>query len=237
MSVRSAYPSERSYRGCLIEDILALPFGNWSRMPRMSAPDPILELLVTQARAGDKAALGRLLELYRNYLRIIARSLIRPPLQVQLDASDLVQETFLKAHREIAQFAGSSERELVAWLRQILVRTLANQAKHYGTLRRDQRRQESLDVLLDRSSLAIQQQLADAVASPSTHAIRREQSVLLADALAGLPADYREVFILRNLEQVPVDEIAVRMGRSPNAIRKLWGRAMVALKESLESQS
>jgi RNA polymerase sigma-70 factor (ECF subfamily) len=75
----------------------------------MTASDPILELLVAQARAGDKAALGRLLELYRNFLRLLARSLIRLPLVVQLDASDLVQETFLKAHREFAQFAGSGE--------------------------------------------------------------------------------------------------------------------------------
>ena len=200
----------------------------------MRSSDPILDLLVAQARAGDQAALGRLLELYRNYLRLLARSLIRPPLQVQLDASDLVQETFLKAHREFAQFAGSGEKELVAWLRQILVRTLANQAKHHHARRRDQRRHESLDVLLDRSSLAIQQQLADSIASPSAHAVRREQAVLLADALARLPADYREVFILRNLEQVAVDEIAARMGRSPNAVRKLWGRAMVALKQAME---
>jgi RNA polymerase sigma-70 factor (ECF subfamily) len=197
----------------------------------------VLGLLIVRARAGDQAALGRLLEFYRNYLRLLARSLIRPPLQVQLDASDLVQETFLKAHREFAQFAGSGERELVAWLRQILVRTLANQAKHHKTRRRDQRRQESLDVLLDRSSLAIQEQLADSIASPSSCAARREQAVLLADALARLPADYREVFILRNLEQIPVDEIAVRMDRSPNAIRKLWGRAMVALKQALEASS
>jgi len=197
----------------------------------------VVELLVAKARAGDQAALGRLLELYRNFLRLLARSMIRPPLQVQLDASDLVQETFLKAHREFAQFAGSGEGELVAWLRQILVRTLANQAKHYRARGRDQRRQESPDVLLDRSSLAIQQQLADSIASPSAHAVRREQAVLLADALARLPADYREVFILRNLKQVPVDEIAARMGRSPNAIRKLWGRAMVALKQALEIAS
>ena len=50
--------------------------------------------------------------------------------------------------------------------------------------------------------------------------------MLLADALAGLPDDYREVFILRNLEHMPVDAIAARMGRSPNAVRKLWGRAL-----------
>jgi RNA polymerase sigma-70 factor, ECF subfamily len=203
----------------------------------MSQSVAILELLLSQARAGDLPALGRLLELYRNYLRLLARSLIRPPLQVQLDASDLVQETFLKAHREFAQFAGSGERELVAWLRQILVRTLANQAKHHKTRGRDQRRQESLDVLLDRSSLAIQAQLADSIASPSSLAVRREQAVLLADALARLPADYREVFILRNLEHVAVDEIATRMGRSPNAVRKLWGRAMVALKQAMEEYS
>jgi RNA polymerase sigma-70 factor, ECF subfamily len=203
----------------------------------MTPPDPTLEPLLAQARTGDQAALGRLLELYRNYLRLMARSLIHRPLQVRLDASDLVQETFLKAHREFRQFLGSGERELVAWLRQILVRTLSNQAKHHLAQGRDQRRQESLDVLLDRSSLAIQEQLADSVASPSAHAVRREQAVLLADALARLPADYREVFILRNLEQVPVDEIAARMGRSPNAVRKLWSRAMVALKQALEAQS
>ena len=90
-------------------------------------------------------------------------------------------------------------------------------------------------MLLDRSSLAIQEQLADAIPSPSAHAVRREQAVLLADALARLPADYREVFILRNLEQIPVDEIAARMDRSANAVRKLWGRAMVAIKQALEA--
>ena len=203
----------------------------------MTPPDPTLDMLLVEARAGDQAALGRLFEFYRNYLRLLARSLIHRPLQVRMDASDVVQETFLKAHREFRQFVGSGERELVAWLRQILVRTLSNQVKHHLAQGRDQRRQESLDVLLDRSSVAIQEQLADSVASPSAHAAGREQAVLLADALSRLPADYREVFILRNLEQVPVDEIAARMDRSPNAVRKLWRRAMVALKQALEAQS
>jgi RNA polymerase sigma-70 factor (ECF subfamily) len=203
----------------------------------MISSDSIVDALVVRGRAGDQAALGMLLELYRNYLRLLARSLIRSPLQVRLDASDLVQETFLKAHHQFGQFAGSSEGELVAWLRQILVRSLANQAKHHRARGRDQRRQESLDALLDRTSLAIQAQLADSIASPSSHATRREQAVLLADALARLPADYREVFILRNLEQLGVDEISTRMGRSPNAVRKLWGRAMVALKHAMEAYS
>jgi RNA polymerase sigma-70 factor (ECF subfamily) len=195
------------------------------------------EVLVARARAGDEEARGRLLELYRNYLRFMARTLISQPLQARLDASDLVQETFLKAYREFAGFLGSSEPELVAWLRQILVRTLADQVKRHRAKGRDYRREEPLEAMLDRSSLAIQERLAAPLPSPSSHAIRREQAVLLADALEKLPPDYREVFVLRIIEHVPVEEIAARMGRSVNAVRKLWTRAMLALERELESPS
>jgi RNA polymerase sigma-70 factor, ECF subfamily len=193
--------------------------------------------LLNQARAGDETALGRLLDLYRNYLRLVARALIGQSLRVRLDASDLVQETFLKAHREFRQFLGTSEPELTAWLRQILVRTLANQARHHRRVGRDYQRQESLEVMLYRSSAAVQQALAAPVETPSAAAVRREQAVLLADALEKLPAHYREVFILRNLEHIPFDQIAARMGRSPGAARVLWKRAMDRLSQSLRDQS
>src|SRR5579883_54585 len=194
--------------------------------PGISDPDARPEDLLECARAGDPVARGRLLELYRNYLRLMARSLIGRPLRVLLDASDLVQETFLKAHREFHQFAGSTEPELVAWLRKILVNTLANQAKHHTAQGRDYRRQQSLEALLDRSSLAVQRALARPISSPSAQAVRREQAVLLADALEHLPAHYREVFILRNLEHLPFPTIAQRMGRSLDAVQVLWKRAM-----------
>ena len=99
---------------------------------------------------------GQLLELYRNYLRLVARSLIGGALRVKLDPSDLVQETFLKAHRDFGQFAGGTEPELVAWLRQILVRSLANQVKHHRRQAHDHQRQESLERLLEQSSLTLQ---------------------------------------------------------------------------------
>jgi RNA polymerase sigma-70 factor (ECF subfamily) len=203
----------------------------------MQVPDTIPERLLEWARAGDEAALGRLLELYRNYLRLVARALIGQALRVRLDASDLVQETFLKAAREFGQFLGSTEPELTTWLRQILVRTLANQAKHHRSQARDYQRQASLEAMLDRSSEAVQQALAVPSQSPSTHAVRREQAVLLADALEQLPAPYREVFLLRNLEHIPFDEIAARMGRSPGAARVLWKRAMDRLSQLLRETS
>jgi RNA polymerase sigma-70 factor (ECF subfamily) len=91
--------------------------------------------------------------------------------------------------------------------------------------------------MLDRSSAAVQAALATPTESPSTHAVRREQAVLLADAPEKLPAHYREVFILRNLEHIPFDQIAARMGRSPGATRVLWKRAMDRLSLLLREHS
>jgi RNA polymerase sigma-70 factor (ECF subfamily) len=164
----------------------------------------------------------------------MARSLINQPLRVRLDASDLVQETFLKAHREFPGFLGSTEPELVSWLRQILVRSLADQIKRHRASKRDYRREEPVEVLLDRSSLAIQEQLAAPVSSPSARSSRREQAVLLADALEKLPADYREVFLLRNLEHIPFETIGARLGRSSGAVRMIWTRAIRRITELLK---
>ncbi len=190
------------------------------------SPDDIPEVLLERTRAGDEVALGQLLEIYRNYLRLLARALIGQALRVRLDASDLVQETFLRAHRDFGQFAGTTEPELTAWLRKILVRTLANQAKHHRRQTRDYQRQESLEAMLDRSSVAIHRALTAPGQSSSADMVRREEAVRLADALEKLSPDYREVFILRNVEHIPFDEIAVRMSRSAGAARVLWKRAM-----------
>jgi RNA polymerase sigma-70 factor (ECF subfamily) len=110
-----------------------------------------------------------------------------------------------------------------------LVRTVADQVKRHRAQGRDDRREQPLEVILDQSSAAFHERLAAPVSSPSSHAIRREQAVLLADALETLPADYREVFVMRILEQVPIEAIETRMGRSVNAVRKLSTRAMLAL--------
>ena len=98
------------------------------------------------------------------------------------------------------------------------------------------RRQVSLEALLEQAGGAAQQALADSLPSPSSLAVRRERAVLLADALEKLPPDYREVFVLRNIEHIPFNEIAVRMGRSPGATRVLWTRAMQRLSELLRGE-
>ena len=73
--------------------------------------------------------------------------------------------------------------------------------------------------------------------SPSEQAARREQADLVAAALARLPGDYRRVIALRNLEHLPFDEVAERMGRSAGAVRMLWVRALERLNRELEDLS
>jgi RNA polymerase sigma-70 factor, ECF subfamily len=203
----------------------------------VSHGDDLLELLLGRARAGDAAALGRLLELYRNYLRLLAQRLLGVTLRPRLEPSDLVQETFLEANRDFKQFEGGGEAELMAWLRRILVRNLADRAKREKARRRDVRRQESLEALLERSADEAERALVLGLSTPSAQATRREQAVVLADALAALPADYAEVLVLRHLERRKFDEIAARMGRSAGAVRMLWVRALEKLKELLETLS
>jgi len=60
---------------------------------------------------------------------------------------------------------------------------------------------------------------------------------LLADALEKLPPDYREVFLMRNLEHIPFEQIAVRMGRSAGAVRMLWTRTIKKLSQLLEEEA
>jgi RNA polymerase sigma-70 factor (ECF subfamily) len=200
----------------------------------MVGTNPDIEQLIGQARAGDGAALGQLFALYRRYLGLLARVQIGRRLQGKADPSDLVQETFLKAHRNFAQFRGSHEGELVAWLRQILATTLANLVRHFlGRQRRDARLEQELAADLDQSSRILDRGLVAREGSPSDLAARREQAVRLADALEMLPANYREVLVLRHLDGLTFPEAARQMGRSLGSVEKLWIRALAQLRRAL----
>src|SRR5262249_26182976 len=177
---------------------------------------------------------GHLLERYRDYLTLLTRLQVSRRLQSKVDAADLVQETFLQAHEHFAGFRGSTEGELVSWLRHILATTLANLVRHYyGTQRRDVRLERDLAAELDKSSRTLDHALVARHSSPSQRAARQEQAVLLANALARLPADYREVIILRHLEGLKFAEVARRMGRTIDSVKKMWTPALAELRSTL----
>lgn len=205
----------------------------------MSAADRFdPESLLTLARAGDDEARGRLLQHYRGYLTVLARLQIGRRIQGKADPADLVQESFLEAHRHFDRFRGATEAELAGWLRQILAGQLAHLVRRYlGTKRRDVRLEREMAVDLDHSSHALDCGLLARGSSPSQRAARREQAVLLADALERLPDDYREVLVLRHLEGLTFPDVAQRMERSLDSVEKLWVRALDRLRRTLSAGS
>jgi RNA polymerase sigma-70 factor (ECF subfamily) len=191
--------------------------------------------LLQQARHGEVEARGALLEAHRQYLELLARLEIGQRLQRKVDTSDVVQETFLEAHRNFGNFRGTDEAEFVAWLRAILAARIGHFVRHFaGTQRRDVRREQALDVDLDQSSRAIERGLMSLSSTPSQQVARREQGVLLARALSQLPDEYREVIVLRHLEELTFPEVAERMERSVDSVQKLWVRALARLRQIMK---
>jgi RNA polymerase sigma-70 factor, ECF subfamily len=206
---------------------------NVQSTPMPSSADSAEDLL-NRARGGDEAARGQLLESYARYLTLLARLQTGRRIQNKVDPTDIVQETFLEANRQFPNFRGTSEAELTAWLRTILAGQIALTFRRYlGTKGRDVKLERDLADQLDQSSAALDRGLVAATSSPSHRASRREQSVLLAEALGKLAEDYREVIILRHLEQLPFADVAQRMNRSEDSVQKLWVRALAKLKQSM----
>lgn len=189
------------------------------------------EKLIADAHR-DAATLGRLLEQYRNYLRLLARIEIGRKLQGKVDASDVVQDAFLDAHRYFPNFRGTAEPQFVQWLREILAGTLANQIRRYfGTKARDPRMEVGLIADLNQSTAGLSNMAVDPQSSPSQQAARGEQDLIVAEAIAGLPDDYQTVIVLRHLEGLTFPQVAERMGRSVDSVEKLWVRALAQLRK------
>lgn len=193
-----------------------------------------VEQWVQQARGGSTEALGLLLEACRPYLLLIANRQLQPEVQRKVGPSDLVQETFLKAQRHFERFQGATEDELLAWLRRILYNDLLNIVRHYtGTDKRRLGREVGLAT--EDSAGPLANTLVDPALSPDSELIAREQAGEVRQALSQLDEDYRQVILWRNWENLSFEEIGQRLGRSAEAARKLWTRAVDELAQILET--
>jgi RNA polymerase sigma-70 factor (ECF subfamily) len=189
--------------------------------------------LLEQAKQGDREALGRLLEAQRPTLRRLAQQQLEGRIAVRVDASDIIQQTFLHAHRSFAQLAGQDERQLAAWLKGILDHQIARAIRDHALL---QKRSVQRDRSLDDShggKASLKQELHAGFSTPSQKAIRVEQEQLLSQALNVLPDDQREAVRLRHLEGWALADIARHLGRSSSATAGLIKRGMQALRRQL----
>jgi RNA polymerase sigma-70 factor (ECF subfamily) len=183
--------------------------------------------LLEAARNGDREAQGRLLETCRLPLLRLARRELNTDLQPKGGGSDLVQETFLKALREIDAFRGCTPQQLLAWLRVILLHTLSNFARGFSTAKRRAASEAPP------SPAAIGERQGRRAASPSEALMRREQAEAVRRAVGSLPPHYLEVVRLRQERNLSFAEIGRLTGRSSTAVRKVWMRAAAAIGREL----
>ncbi len=199
---------------------------------------PELDGLLEAARARDGTALDTIFDNFTGYLSMLAASQVGPRLRRKLDPDDIVQETLLEAHRQFPQFRGQTGRELIGWIRRILAGQIALTLRRYlGTKRRDVRLERECSDYLDHSADPYDRALIAVEPGPSFAADQREQELLLTGALDRLPRDYREVIVLRQVESLTFGETARRMGRSEDAVQKLWIRALTNLRREFHTSA
>lgn len=173
------------------------------------------------------------LERFRSYLVFLARWHWSPRLQGKLDPSDVVQQSLVQAWAGRKEFQGQSDAEMRAWLRQILTRCLADLARDFSRKKRDVAREQSLDAKIGESSARLEAWLDDHQSSPQERALRNEELVELADALADLPEAQQEAVTLHHLHGMSVAEISKLMERSSTAVAGLLKRGLHNLRGRL----
>jgi RNA polymerase sigma-70 factor (ECF subfamily) len=184
---------------------------------------------MSRPKSTDKSAPD--FEQYRSYLRVLAIAQLPQRVQPRFDASDLVQETLMDAHRDWPQFDGSSENELLAWLRKILVHNLLSALRYARQQKRDFRR-EIVDNV-NHSSMCLEKFLAGDQTSPSQCVRRSERYERLFQVLSHLPENQRQAVVLKHLHGKSLTDVAEALGVSVSATGGLLRRGMSTLRKMM----
>jgi RNA polymerase sigma-70 factor (ECF subfamily) len=174
------------------------------------------------------------LESFREYLLLLARLRLPPRLQSKVGASDIVQQTLLKATQNIGQYRGQDESELAAWLRRILGNALVDAIREFDGAKRDVALERSLEATLTQSSARLEAFLDAGAGTPSERAIRHERVLHLSAALAKLPEDQQQALELHYLQGCTVAETAEAMARTERSIAGLVRRGLQTLRTLLD---
>ena len=176
-------------------------------------------------------ATDRPLERYADYLRLLTRLQVSGPVRAKLDASDVVQTALLHAHAHRDQFRGRTEGEWLAWLRTILANALNAELRKFAAEARDVRREQYIEAALDQSSARLEGMLAAGESSPSERAMRGEELLTLAWAMAQLRPDEQLAVELHHLKGLPVGDVAEALGKTKPAVAGLLFRGLKRLRE------
>ncbi len=188
--------------------------------------DEFAELL-RQAQQGSPEAAEALLRAHAPRLLAFIRLRMGPTLRARMESRDILQESLLKAYRSLDGFQGRQRRSFVAWLARVAANEIADQRAFHGRQRRD----AGLDAPLDEDVVA------QRVRSLTSRVALGQQARRVEAAMESLDAHYREIIVLRKLQELSYKEIGQQLDRSGDACRMLFARAMAALTLALEDRS
>ena len=187
------------------------------------------EDLLRRFQAGDREALGTLLERYTDLLTRHAAGQLPQALRRRVSVADVIQEAGIVAHRRHGDFEDRGEGSFRNWLMRIVDLKVKEAVRaHAGVARRAIGREipKRTDV---RTAHFVSRQ-----PSPSQVAMGGELQALARDVMASLPPDYREVLRLAREQGMTLRQVAECMGRSRDAVKKLYGRALSRFTDELE---
>ena len=179
-------------------------------------------IIVEAVQDGDTEAFRHLVDRHRNTIYRILLRLVSDPHQ----AEELAQETFIRAWRALDSFRGDAR--FSTWLIQIAVHAARDHHRSKG-----RSKLVSLDELQEQNSSRAQIEEHRSAFDPSSRLAERELGERLKKGIDLLPASYREVFVLRHLEEIPYEEIAAATGSSVGSLKVRSHRARRMLREYL----
>ena len=186
------------------------------------ASEPSDEDLVRRAREGDADAARLLFDRHAATLRAGVRRRIPAALSGKVGPSDVVQEAYLAAYLSLGEFEDRGDGSFAKWLQRILRHKLLDEVRRHARVgKRDARREERLQT--DAAVVDAGQP------SPSAEVAAAERSAALRETIDDLASDQATVLRLIHQEGLTLTEAGARMNRSADAVRKLYGRALVAL--------
>jgi RNA polymerase sigma-70 factor (ECF subfamily) len=174
---------------------------------------------------------------FRDYLLLLAQIELGSRLQQKLDASDVVQQTLLDAHRNREQFRGSTDAQKAAWLRKILANNLIDALRKFGSEKHDVTRELSLEAAFEQSSQHLERWLIADQSTPHQRLERQDHALQVANALARLPDTQREALVLQKWNGWSLAEIAEHMGKKATAVAGLLKRGLKQMREIMTDDS
>jgi RNA polymerase sigma-70 factor (ECF subfamily) len=192
--------------------------------------------LVALAKDGDESAINQLWTVYGARVHWIMRLRMGKELRSKLESMDLAQDALLSALTDIENFTYKNEGDFLRWLSTIAENRLRDNLDKLHADKRDIRKEIQLGRRgPNTASEAVRSPIPIEATTPSVIMSRKEELEKLERAIDKLRPEYKEVIVLTKIEGLSYDEIAGKLGKSSEAVRKLVSRSMAALTSVFES--